>query len=393
MSIEPINPAVGADEEGQALALLPSGFVDVLQGDAEKEARAISKMMDVFYGYGYERVKPPLVEFEESLLAPGPGAALSQETFRMMDPASHRMMGLRSDITPQIARIARSRLADAPRPLRLTYANDVLRTRGSQQRLERQFCQVGCEIVGSGHDDAYVEIGTIALLALDAVNVPDVTIDLAAPRLLDQLLDDFDVPETQHAGIYEAVRKRDIHDVKASHAALADVISALLDSAGAWEKACAEFQNMKLSDAAKERLSALQNLAQGLQDSVSALSLSSVSITIDALETRGFDYHTGIAFTLYSAQARGELGRGGGYDIRFGDQGSAEVATGFTLYMDSVDSVIPEEAARKAVYVAVSDGWDVCRKLQSQNMRVIRYDGDLPQGAKYVYRNEQVEEL
>ena len=87
--------------------------------------------MDVFAAHGYQRVKPPLLEFEDSLLA-GSGAAVAEQTFRLMDPDSQRMMGLRADTTPQVARIATTRLAGAPRPLRLSYAGQCLRVRGSQ---------------------------------------------------------------------------------------------------------------------------------------------------------------------------------------------------------------------------------------------------------------------
>ena len=99
------------------LALLPSGFVDLLAPEAEREAKAISVLMKKYSAYGYQLVKPPFVEFEDSLLAPGPGASLSQETFRLMDPISHRMMGVRSDMTPQIARIAAVRLGKEARHL------------------------------------------------------------------------------------------------------------------------------------------------------------------------------------------------------------------------------------------------------------------------------------
>ena len=103
-------------------ALLPGGFADLLPSEAEQEARAITVLMETFASFGYARVKPPLVEFEDSLLAPGPGAALAHDTFRLMDPLSHRMMGIRSDMTPQIARIASSRLTKEVRPLRLARA-------------------------------------------------------------------------------------------------------------------------------------------------------------------------------------------------------------------------------------------------------------------------------
>ena len=112
-------------------ALLPGGLIDLLPPDAEIEAEAVSAVMAVFAAHGYQRVKPPLLEFEDGLLT-GSGAAMADQTFRLMDPESRRMMGLRADMTPQVARIARTRLAHAPRPLRLSYAGQCLRVHGSQ---------------------------------------------------------------------------------------------------------------------------------------------------------------------------------------------------------------------------------------------------------------------
>ncbi len=107
-------------------ALLPTGIHDLLPPEAEIEAAVVSQLMATLTAHGYERVKPPLVEFEETLFS-GAGAAMATATFRMMDPISHRMIGVRADMTPQIARIAAIRLANAARPLRLSYAGQVLR--------------------------------------------------------------------------------------------------------------------------------------------------------------------------------------------------------------------------------------------------------------------------
>ncbi len=123
-------------------ALLPPGLGDALPPDAEFEAGVVARLLESFASHGYERVKPPLVEFEESLFA-GAGAAMAGATFRLMDPVSQRMMGVRADITPQIARIAATRLAAAPRPLRLSYAGEVLCVAAGQLRVEREFVQVG----------------------------------------------------------------------------------------------------------------------------------------------------------------------------------------------------------------------------------------------------------
>ena len=95
-------------------ALLPAGLRDLLPPDALTEASAVERLMAIFASHGFARVKPPMMEFEENLLS-GAGAAIADQSFRLMDPDSHRMMALRADMTPQIARIAATRLAEIPR--------------------------------------------------------------------------------------------------------------------------------------------------------------------------------------------------------------------------------------------------------------------------------------
>src|SRR5947199_285769 len=123
-------------------ALLPAGLYDLLPPEAQVEAEVTARLTGVLASHGYERVKPPLVEFEETLLL-GAGSAMASDTFRIMDPISHRMIGVRADMTPQVARIAATRLAHRPRPLRLSYAGQVLRLKGSEMRPERQIGQAG----------------------------------------------------------------------------------------------------------------------------------------------------------------------------------------------------------------------------------------------------------
>src|SRR5689334_22475767 len=164
-------------------ALLPTGMHDLLPPEAEIEAAVVSQLMATLASHGYERVKPPLVEFEETLLS-GAGAAMATMTFRMMDPASHRMIGVRADMTPQIARIAATRLADAPRPLRLSYAGQVLRVTASEMRPERQVGEVGAELIGAAGPAADVEAIAVAGEALRAIGVPCLSVDITLPRLV-----------------------------------------------------------------------------------------------------------------------------------------------------------------------------------------------------------------
>ena len=164
-------------------ALLPTGMHDLLPPEAEVEAAVVAQLMATLTAHGYERVKPPLVEFEETLFS-GAGAAMATSTFRMMDPVSHRMIGVRADMTPQIARIAATRLGNAPRPLRLSYSGQVLRVKGSEIRPERQVGEVGAELIGAAGPAADVEAVVVAGEALTAIGVPDLSVDITLPTLV-----------------------------------------------------------------------------------------------------------------------------------------------------------------------------------------------------------------
>ncbi len=330
-------------------ALLPSGFEDLLPPQAETEYAAIAALMGSFAKFGYQRVKPPMAEFEDSLLASGPGAALSAETFRVMDPVTHRMMGLRSDITAQIARIALSRLGDAPRPLRLTYANDVIRTKASQARTQRQFTQVGCELIGVDSAEADAEIAVLALKSLHDAGVKDVTIDFATPRIVEDL---FEATKTDREEI-DALRHK---------------------LSGPADKAFKALDEIGLPELVQPLIDRLKAIVETVQDASKAFGFESFSVTIDPLETRGFEYHNGVVFTLFAKNIRGEIGRGGRYDIYDG-QMVEETATGFTLYMDTLRQGIAERDAPKIEDVQASPDWNAVKEKHEQGIvTILKHD-------------------
>ncbi len=378
------------------LSLLPSGFADLLPDDAEQEARSISSLMALFSSFGYERVKPPLVEFEDSLLASGPGAALAQETFRLMDTLSHRMMGVRSDITPQIARIASSRLANQPRPLRLSYANDVLRTKGNQQRTERQFTQVGCELIGAqqgGH--AEIESAMLALIGLNGLGLKEISIDLVMPRLVEKILSGFGVLEGRHGEIYGALLRRDYDAVAGFGEDISGVFLALMECCGAAGKAIPALLDLDLPPEAKEGIKELSSVYNGLVNALDDLGIDNISMTVDVLEHKGFEYHRGVGFTFFARGARGELGRGGRYDVEFGEGGAKETAVGFTLFMDSICRVLPEFKKKDCVFVDTNENWGTIVSLQEEGWIVVRGTEASENSAKctHIYKNGKVQKV
>src|SRR5260221_14569906 len=160
-----------AEDDLARRALLPAGLRDGLPSHAAHAAAAIERLIAGFAAHGYERVEPPLVEFEDTLLEADAGGSMAAQTFRLMDPLSQRMMGVRADMTTQVARIATTRLAGRPRPLRLSYAGDVLRVKGSQLRPERQFVQVGVELIGAPGVAADVEAVLLRADCVDRIGV------------------------------------------------------------------------------------------------------------------------------------------------------------------------------------------------------------------------------
>lgn len=345
-------------------ALLPNGLLDLLPPQAEHEADTIALFMKEFAAFGYKRVKPPLVEFEESLLGEGPGSKLSRQTFRMMDPVSRRMMGVRADATAQIARIASSRLGDTPRPLRLSYAADVLRVNGTQLRPERQFCQVGCELIGSDAKVSDVEMPLVALKALHTAKISKLSVDLTVPMLVPHIYEETETSDEMRGILDDLIEKRDLDSVEKTGGSASALIARIM-------RERENFDASHLPRQAKEALEFLHSVAADLRSALIVYGMNDVQITVDPLERRGFEYQTGVSFTLFATGARGELGRGGRYDISVAGR-EAETATGFTLYMDTILRVVQETSFPAAREVAADAGWEEVRALQLQGIAVIR---------------------
>lgn len=382
------------NKKDDSLALLPNGFADLLPPCAEEEAKSIQALMDKFSAFGYRRVKPPLLEFEDSLLAPGPGERLANETFRLMDPVSHRMMGIRSDVTAQISRIVSSRLMNAERPLRLMYANDVLRTRGSQMRTERQFAQVGCELIGDDNGvQTDIEVCVLAVLGLKAVGISDITLDMTIPGFVSSLLCAVK-PEYRDA-VEKAVAQRDIDALQALKCKTAQIIAQAMSASGGADDAFSVLKKIKFKGEMAGHVTRLKDVSIGVQAALTDLGIDDVSLTVDVLEQNGFEYHRALGFTLFSAEVRGELGRGGCYNIHFGKSESSEMAKGFTLYMDTIaqSSVTPLECDK--VFVRSTEAWSVILDLQAQGWTVIRGTGagDVPEVCTHIYENRKISKL
>ena len=331
-------------------ALLPAGLRDILPPEAGFEARIRESLAATFESHGYDRVKPPLLEFEEGLTS-GAGAAVSGDTFRLMDPVSQRMMGVRADMTTQVARIALTRLSDVARPLRLGYTGEVLRVKGTQLRPERQFAQVGAELIGSDSAAADIEIIAIAIESLREIGVPDLSVDLTIPPLVPALMEESDTCDQENTALRDALNRKDIEAVRKLGGAQAGALCGLMDATGLADSALAALASLKLPEEPARELHRLRAVVEGLGQRVPDL-----RITVDPAENRGLEYHTGVAFTFFSRGERGEIGAGGRYVAAMdGDAGNdnGEPATGFTLFVDTILRVLPDPRFAPRVYAPV----------------------------------------
>ena len=342
--------------------LLPAGLSDLLAPQAQQDADAVEAVLSCFSQFGYQRIKPPLLEFETSLLADGPGAALADQTFRLLDPISRRMMGLRSDMTAQIARISGTRLASRPRPLRLAYGGDVMRVVPDVLNPERQLVQAGAEIIGRDDEGAVVEIILAGVLGLQKAGIKNVTLDLGLPHLAEVLLGkelavmDADIKQQ----LFEAVSNRDISALAslpiAAAQKLADVMTASGASTDDLRALCAD-----LDMSAAGKLDSLLTVADTLKNL-----LPDVAITLDPLDMQGFGYHTSISFSLFAKGLRGAIAKGGAYRT-----GYNEAAVGISVYMERVLRGLTPPDAPPFVYISATLGFDVALSYIQRGRHIV----------------------
>lgn len=354
-------------------ALLPAGMRDVLPPDAAFEAAVVERLMASFAAHGYERVKPPLLEFEASLLA-GSGAAMASQTFRLMDPVSQRMMGLRPDMTLQVARIAATRLRRRPRPLRLSYAGQVLRVKGTQLRSERQFGQVGAELIGSAAPAADAEVIVMAVEALIALGVTGLSVDLGLPPLVPAVVAARPLDPATTARLRAALDRKDTAAVMAMTDRLgqttARTLERMLSAAGPAAETLSAVGALDLPPSAATEWARLAEVVARVQQGIEALTTDEVKLTVDPVENRGFEYHTGVTFTFFAGTVRGELGSGGRY-IAGNGADSGEPATGLTLFMDTVLSAVPPGPGPKRVYLPAGTPHEDARRLRAEGWATI----------------------
>jgi ATP phosphoribosyltransferase regulatory subunit len=306
--------------------LLPEGISDVLPHEAERLELLRRALLDLYRGYGYELVQPPLIEYLDSLLT-GTGRDLDLRTFKLVDQLSGRQLGLRADFTPQTARID-AHILNRAGVVRLCYAGPVLHTRPAQPLATREPLQVGAELYGHAGLAADAEVQQLAVESLRRCGVACIQFDLGHTGIVRALLASDPAAQSVADELLAALGAKDLPALAELSARLAPQTASALRALGRLSG-----EPSAVLAAARAQLPAQPAIVQALDDLgwlAQQLAGKADAVGIDLADLHGYRYYTGVNFAAYG-DAPGALLRGGRYDDIGRAFGRARPATGFSI--------------------------------------------------------------
>jgi len=338
--------------------VLPDHIADVLPSEARHIEELRRLLLDTARSYGFELVSPPLLEHIESLLT-GTGKALDLQTFKLVDQLSGRMMGLRADTTPQVARID-AHLLNRSGVTRLCYCGPVLHTRPDRPHATREPLQLGAEIFGHAGLEADLEVLQLALDCLQSTQIGDVLVDLADARIVGALLEDLPLSETTRGEVYAALASKNSSLLgELSQNFPSDIQKGLLSLIDLFGDASVLSKALKTLPAKPQIKLALEQL-KWLSEQ-----LPHIKFQFDLADARGYAYYSGLRFAIYAKGASDAVIRGGRYDgvgAVFGHEISRDrPAVGFSLDLKQWVGIVPALTLKAAIRAP----WGTSSELRS----------------------------
>jgi ATP phosphoribosyltransferase regulatory subunit len=333
--------------------LLPEHIQDVLPAEARAIERLRRDILDLFEAHGYELVAPPLLEYVESLLS-GTGTDLDLATFKLVDQLSGRMLGLRADHTPQVARID-AHLLNRQGVARLCYCGSVLHTVPAGMTKMREPIQVGAELYGHAGLEADVEIVRLMISALKKAGVERLHIDLGHPVIYRALTEAIGLDAERGEALFHAVQQK---DAPAAGELGGEALAALTAMNGGVDVIVRARKELPRLPAIGVALNALDRLA-------SQCAAAGVEISVDLAELGGFNYESGLVFAAFTPGSPDAIARGGRYDEVGATFGRARAATGFTMDLRQLAGLAKakEKAKRGSILAPCSDDASLQEKI------------------------------
>ena len=363
--------------------LLPEGIEEVLPAEARRLEALRRTVLDLFESWGYRQVMTPMIEYIESLLV-GTGHDLDLQTFKLIDQISGRLMGIRADMTPQVARIdARNSRPDVP--TRLCYLGTVLQTQADHLEKTRSPFQVGAELYGHCGVDSDLEVIRLMLEMLSIADLNNIHLDLGHVGIYRGLVGQAALNPIQEAGLFDILHRKsasDLHeffDANPVDTSCAAMLSALIELHG--DASVIPEAYRQLAAANEQVLQSLANL-ETLALALSA-SFPNLPIHFDLAELRGYHYHRGVVFAALVEGYGRELARGGRYDGIGKPFGQARPATGFSADLKVLSRLsggtyetyaertvfapcANDESLRDKIISMRAEGWSVIPELTGQ---------------------------
>lgn len=329
---------------------LPEYIEDILPPYARQAEALRRRLLDLFDGYGYDLVVPPLVEYLDSLLT-GAARDLDLKTFKVVDGLSGRLLGVRADMTPQAARID-AHLINREGATRLCYAGPVLRTRPAGLAC-REPLQIGAELFGHAGIEADLEIQELLLAALATAGVPDARLSLGHAGLFRALAEGARLDEDRAAALFAALRGKDVPEVEALST----------DLASPWREAFCQLPGLYGGAEALRRAREVLPDQPAIRQALDQLDLlfaagnaqGRASVAVDLSDLRGDGYHNGAMFAAYAGGQARAVALGGRYDGAGGVFGRSRPATGFSLDLRQILGCLSGPAARGGILAPFAD--------------------------------------
>ena len=327
--------------------LLPEDIADVLPAKARKVEQLRRSLLDLYRSYGYELVAPPLLEFLDSLLT-GTGSDLNLQTFKLVDQLSGRTLGLRADMTPQVARID-AHLLNRTGVTRLCYAGPIAHTRTPIGCTSREELQLGAEIYGHAGWEADLEALTLLLQTLQTAGLKQVYLDLSHAGILTGILENQAVSKEEIETLYGLLQSKDRSSLASWSRNLpqpvGQALMALTELSGPAKDVLVKARKVLPGNAlVSDALSLLERLIKAI-----ALMPSAPEVSIDLADLRGYQYHSGMMFTAYVDALPQPIARGGRYDHVGQAFGRARPATGFSIDLLTLAGLSTDLEERSAI--------------------------------------------
>ena len=314
---------------------LPEYIADVLPPEARRIERLRRTLLDLFRGHGYELTMPPLLEYMQSLLT-GTGHDMELTTFKLVDQLSGRMMGLRADITPQVARID-AHLLNREGVTRLCYCAPVLHTLPQGLSGNREPLQIGAEVYGHTGLEADIEIQRLLMAALEAAGVP-ARLDLGHVGVFRALADAAGIEGAAGERLFTLMQSKDVPGITAATENVAEPARSAL------RRLPRLYGGREVIAEARKALPDLPLVRAALADlDALAQAMDGIELSIDLAELRGYQYHSGVVFAAYGEGQANAIARGGRYDEVGRAFGRARPATGFSLDLRELARMLPDE--------------------------------------------------